>query len=279
MEWLRLICCLNLDWIEWCQYLIVDWSPAIVFDPFVPTFVLITFRFVKFDIYCLLFLVLFYLVVVSGCKCSNVNYCARHKDFIINQRRKVQPTKPEPNMAFRRWIKKASFATIDALQKFIWVSLLSKIDEIFIISVNSDVGVWSPRSLYFLSCHLILSFELNLLLSLEESTPCPLYLNGGNMIHCKSMIFEESSCQGHLIRCLNQSSTKVSQTLIFILLHNVKWRSEELLSQLLRCCKMRSKLTLSINVVVLWYSCLLHPLLLLILVNSKLLLLHLIDLS
>lgn len=203
MKWFRLICRLNLNWIEWRQYLIVDWSPTIVFDPFIPTFVLIIFRFVKFDVNCLLPFLLFYLVVVSGCKRADVDDCTRHKDFIINQRWKVQSTKPESDMTFRSWIKKTSFTTIDTLQKFIWVSLLSEIDEIFIISINSYISVGSPGSLYFLSCHLIFSLELNLLLSLQESTPCPLYLNGSNMIHCKSMIFEKTSCQRHLIRCLN----------------------------------------------------------------------------
>jgi hypothetical protein len=50
------------------------------------------------------------------------------------------------------------------------------------------------------------------------------------MIHGKSMIFEKSSGQRHLVSSLDNSSTIVSQALIFILMNDIKLRSQELLS-------------------------------------------------
>ena len=133
-------------------------------------------------------------------------------------------------MAFRCSIKKISFSTIDTFQELKWISFLSEVNQIFIIPVDPHIGVASPRFLNFLCGYLIFGLKFNFLLSFQESSPCPLNLNGCNMIHGKSMIFEKSSGQRHLVSSLDNSSTIVSQALIFILMNDIKLRSQELLS-------------------------------------------------
>ena len=181
-------------------------------------------------------------------------------------------------MTFWCCIKKTSFSSVYTFEELVWVTFFSEINQIFVISVNSYIGVWSPCSLYLLSGNLVLCFQLNLLLSLKETSPCPLNLNSSNMIHSKSVVFEKTSGQWHFVCCLDQGGTKVSQTCIFIFLHYVEWRGQKLLSELLSCCQMCTKIAWCIHIHILCNSCLLHPLLLLNLVYSKLLLLHLINL-
>ena len=125
-------------------------------------------------------------------------------------------------MAFRSSIKKISFSTIDTLQKLKWITLLSEVNQIFIIPVDPDIRVAPPCFLNFFSCNLIFGLKFNFLLSFQESSPCPLNLNCCDMVHGKPMIFKKSSGQGHLVGCLNYCSAIVPQALIFILMNDIK---------------------------------------------------------
>ena len=53
------------------------------------------------------------------------------------------------------------------------------------------------------------------------------------MIHGEPMVFEQASCQRHLVGSLNQASTEVSHALLFVLGHHVEGRGEELLAKTL----------------------------------------------
>ena len=200
---------------------------------------IVIFWFIESDINRLFPFSFFDLIVISRGKSTNINNGSCRENFVINQRWKVKSTKSEPNMTFGSSIKKISFSTIDTFQKFKWVTFLPKVNQIFIISVDSNISIASPCFLNFLCCYLIFGLEFNFLLSFQESSPCPLDLNSGNMIHRKSMIFKKSSGQGHFVCSLNYSSTIVSQTLIFIRMNNIKLASQKLLSQLL-CCRQMS---------------------------------------
>ena len=96
-----------------------------------------------------------------------------------------------------------------------------KVDKIFVISVNSDICVGSPSSLDFLSGQSVFCFQLNLLLSFQVSSPGPLDLDCGDVIHSEPVVFEEPSSQRHFVSCLNNSGTEISQALILILVHHV----------------------------------------------------------
>ena len=135
------------------------------------------------------------------------------------------------------------FSSINTLQELEWITLMFEIDQIFIIPIDPNICIWSPGSLDFLCGQLVLGLELDLLLSLQVASPCPLNLNGCNMIHRKSMILEEPSCERHLVCCLDYSGAEISQALIFILMHNIERWSQELLSQLLRGSEMSSMFT------------------------------------
>ena len=97
-----------------------------------------------------------------------------------------------------------------------------EINKIFIIPVDPNICIGSPGSLDFLRSQLVLGLELDLLLPLQVASPCPLDLNGCNMIHGKSMILEEPSRERHLVRCLDYGGAEISQTLIFILMHDIE---------------------------------------------------------
>ena len=123
--------------------------------------------------------------------------------------------------------------SVDALQQLIWVTFVLEVDQIFVISVNSNVGVGSPSSLDLFSSELIFGLEFNLLFSLEITSPSPLNLDCCNVVHRKSMIFEKSSRKRHFVCGLNDGSTEISQALIFILVHNIEWRGQEFLPEFL----------------------------------------------
>jgi len=129
-----------------------------------------------------------------------------------------------------------SFSSIDTSEQLIWITFMLEVDQIFIISVNPNISVRSPSSLNFFCCQLVLCLQLDLLFSFKIPSPGPLNLNCSNMVHCESMIFEKSSCQRHFIRCLNNSSAKISQALIFVLMHDIERRCQEFLPQLLSSC-------------------------------------------
>lgn len=134
------------------------------------------------------------------------------------------------------------FSSVDALQQLKWVTLVLEIDKIFVIPIDPNVGVRSPGSLDLLCSQLVLGLQLNLLLSLEVASPCPLDLDSCDVVHCESVIFEKSSGQGHLVCRLDNGGAEVPQALILVFVHDVEGGSQELLSQLLRRSKMSSML-------------------------------------
>ena len=113
-------------------------------------------------------------------------------------------------------------SSVDTFKELEWITLVFEVNEIFIISVNSHVGIGSPCTLNLFSSKLILRLQFYLLLSLEVASPRPLNLDGSNVVHGKPMILEESSRQRHLICGLDDGGTEISQALIFILMHDIK---------------------------------------------------------
>ena len=103
-------------------------------------------------------------------------------------------------------------------------TLLLKVDQIFIILVDLDVGKGPPGILNLLGSHGILGLLSYLSSSFLVAAPSPLDLNGGDMVHRESMILEESSRQRHLVRCLDQTGAEVTQTLVLVLCHHVEGR-------------------------------------------------------
>lgn len=116
--------------------------------------------------------------------------------------------------------------------------LLFEVDQVFIVLEDLNIGKSSPRSLYLLHCHLFFTLGLNFLLSFFVAAPCPLDLDGSDMIHGESMILEESPGQSHLIRCLYECCTEIPPALLFTPVEDVEGRGEELGTQFLIGCQM-----------------------------------------
>ena len=74
-----------------------------------------------------------------------------------------------------------------------------------------------------------------LLFAFEEAAPCPLDLNGSDVVHGKAMVFEKPTRQRHFVRSLYESSTEITIAVLFAAGHHVEGRSEELRSELLSC--------------------------------------------
>jgi len=117
-----------------------------------------------------------------------------------------------------------SLRPIDGLKQLKGVSFATEVNQVLVVTIDPHVSEAPPCALDLLCRHLVFSFKLHFLLSFEESSPGPLYLNSCNVIHCKAMIFEKSSGETHLVRGLNNSRAEVSQALIFIFMHHIKAR-------------------------------------------------------
>ena len=121
--------------------------------------------------------------------------------------------------------------SVDALQQFVRVTFVAEVYQVLVVSVNSDIGVGPPSSLNFFGSHLVFGLELNFLFPLQVTSPSPLDLNGCDVIHCESMVFKESSREGHLVSGLDQSSTEVFHTLVLVFVHLVKAALQEFLPE------------------------------------------------
>ena len=122
-------------------------------------------------------------------------------------------------------------APVDCLEEKEGVSLVFEIYKIFIVAVNPNISVGAPSSLDLLSGHLVLCFQLDLLFSLNEPSPRPLNLDGSNVVHSKTVVFEQASRKGHFISCLDNGRAEVSEALILIFMHDIEGRGQKLLSQ------------------------------------------------
>ena len=96
-------------------------------------------------------------------------------------------------MALRCWVQEVRLRPVNGFKKLEGVSFASEVDQIFIVPVNSHIGKGSPRALDLLSSDVILGFELDLLLALDETTPSPLDLNCRYVIHREPMILEQAA--------------------------------------------------------------------------------------
>lgn len=102
--------------------------------------------------------------------------------------------------------------------------LLFEVNKVFVILVNSDVRECSPALLNLLSGDIFLTLLLLLSLSLQVCSPCPLNLNRSNVVHREAVVLKKSSCQTHLICCLDQRCTEILHASIFVFRKNVEWR-------------------------------------------------------
>ena len=108
-----------------------------------------------------------------------------------------------------------------------------EIDQIFVVLENLDVRECAPGVLNLLCSELVFRFLSEFAAPFLITAPGPLDLDSRDMIHGEAVVLEESPGQGHLVRRLNQSSTKVSHTLLFVLSHHVERRRQKLLPQAL----------------------------------------------
>ena len=134
--------------------------------------------------------VLLDLVVVAGCESVDIYYAAMSEDLVVDQRRELVTTQSESNMAPRSRIKKACLGWIDALQELHGLTLLFKVDQIFVILIDLDVCEGTPGCLNLLSSNLLFGLLINLLATFLVTAPRPLNLYGSDMVHGKAMVFE-----------------------------------------------------------------------------------------
>ena len=224
----------NFNLVIWRKILVVDRPPAIVLDALVPTFMIILLGLVILDVDGLLLLFLLELDVVARSECIDVTHGAVHKDLVVDEWRKLEAAETEPNVALRCRVEQVRLTTINTLQQLIWVTLVLEVDEVLVVFVNAHVCVATPGFLNFLRSNDVLGLQLHSLLALYITSPRPLYLNSGNMIHGEAVILEQSSRQRHLVRCLNDCRAVVSQTLVLIQVRHVELGREELLAQALQ---------------------------------------------
>ena len=111
--------------------------------------------------------------------------------------------------------------------------LLLEIDQVFVVLEDLDVCEGSPSILDLLCCHSVLGLLGDLASTLLVASPGPLDLDCSDVVHCESMVLEESPRQRHLVGGLDKSSTEIAHTLLLILGHHIEGRRQELLSKAL----------------------------------------------
>ena len=116
MEWLGLERRVFLDLVKGSEDLVVDGPPAVVLDSLVPPLVVVAFILVELDVDTLLLFLLLQLMVVSGCESIDVNDCSMHEDFVVNQRRELESSQSETDVAPCRWVQEMGLTSVDALQ-------------------------------------------------------------------------------------------------------------------------------------------------------------------
>lgn len=193
MKWYGLVRCLYFNLVKWDEYLIIDRSPPIVLNSFIPALMLVIFGLIELNVDCSFSLLFLHLIVVTWSKGIDVNNSSMNEDFIIDKGWELETTQSKSNVTLGGWIKKICLTSIDALQKLIWITLVLEVDQILVILIDSYIRVRSPKPLDLLYCNLILCLQFNFLFSFEITSPCPLNLNGCDMIHCESVVLEKSS--------------------------------------------------------------------------------------
>jgi len=107
----------ELDLVSWSQDFVRNWSPAIALNSLIPTIVIVILWLIKTDVYSVFLIFLLQCVVVSWCKCVDVNDSSMGKDFVVDQRRKAFSTQSKPDVAARCCVQKSSFSWVYTLQK------------------------------------------------------------------------------------------------------------------------------------------------------------------
>lgn len=190
MEGLGLVACFYLYSVEGRQHFVVDGTPAVVFNPLVPSLVLILFYLVDFDVNCCFLHVFFHLLVVTRSKGVDVNNRTVNENLVVDQRWEVDASKSEANVALGRWVQKVSFSSVDCLEKSEGVTLASEVNQVLVVTVDAHISEGAPGALDLLSRHLVLSLQFDFFLAIEEATPGPLNLDSGDMVHRESVVLE-----------------------------------------------------------------------------------------
>jgi len=84
MERLGFIAGFDFDLIIRSEYFVIYWSPAIVFNALIPTFVLVFWITVKGNVDGGFTLFFFHFVVVTGGERIYIYYCAMDKNFVVD---------------------------------------------------------------------------------------------------------------------------------------------------------------------------------------------------
>ena len=101
MEWLRLIRGINFNLVKGSKDFIIDWSPPVVLNSFIPSLMLVALGFIILDVDRLTFLVLFHLIIVPRGERVDVTNSAMHEYLVIYQRWEFQPSESKPHVALR----------------------------------------------------------------------------------------------------------------------------------------------------------------------------------
>lgn len=110
------------------------------------------------ELYVYLFLscVFLDLVIISGGKGIDIHNTAMCKYLVINKRRETLTTESESYVTSRGCVKKSSLGRIDTLEELMRLTLLFKVDQIFVILVNLNISEGAPSILNLFSCNCVL---------------------------------------------------------------------------------------------------------------------------
>ena len=194
---------------------------------------IVIFRLIELNINLFLPNLLLYCIVISWGERVDIYDAAMRENFIVYQRGEPLATQAEPDMAARGCIEKASLRRINTLEQLHRLTLLLKVNQVFVVLEDLDISEGSPGVLDFFCGHLVFGFLGELAPSLLIAAPRPLDLDSGDVIHGEAMVLEQAPSQRHLIRCLDQPGAKVSHALLLIFGHHVEGGGEELLPQVL----------------------------------------------
>ena len=219
-----------LDTVARCKKFVRDWTPAIALDALIPTIKAVILRLVKAHINCVLLVFLLESIVVTRGKRIDIDNATVSEDLVVDERREALAAESEPDMAARCCVEKASLRRVDTLQQLHRLTFLLEVDQIFVVLKDLDVSEGAPSMLDLFSGDNLLRLLSHLSATLLIASPRPLDLDCSNVVHGESMILEESSCERHLVCCLDKAGAEVTHALLLILSHHIEAGSEELLT-------------------------------------------------
>lgn len=101
-------------------------------------------------------------------------------------------------------------------------AFVPKVNEVLIVKVDADVSERAPSFLDFLGGDRLFALLSLFSPTLDAGTPCPLDLNGSDVVHREPMVLEETASERHFVRCLNQSSTEILHAAVLIFGHHIE---------------------------------------------------------